>query len=191
MGLTITTPTVLPAAYLSMAKSHMRVSGSTDDALITVYMNAAINDAEEYTGRAVFDTVYKYTLMDFPSGAEIVLPRSPVSAVASIKYYDEDGVLQTFGTGNYSVNINDQMRGSIYLDEDADWPAVQEDNPEAVEIAFTAGYGSAYTDIPQAFAFGILLYAGHVYDFRDGDATDKLQKIRERIFHPFKANFYA
>lgn len=190
MGLTVTSSTAVPSAMLTMAKAHMRVAGSTDDTLITTYLDAAINDAETYTGVAVLNKVYKYTLPDFPPSVEIVLPRSPVSAVASVKYYDTDGVLQTLSTDYYSVNLNDQMRATVTLNGDYDWPDVDEDNREGVEIAFTAGHGTDYTLAPPMLTVGIFLYAGHIYDNRDGGSQDDLKPVQDRFFHRFKANFY-
>jgi uncharacterized phiE125 gp8 family phage protein len=190
MGLSVTSSTSVPAAMLSIAKEHMRVSGTTDDTLIGLYLDAAINDAETFTGVALFDTTYKLTLSDFPSSTEIVLPRSPAKSVTSVKYYDTDGNLQTLATAAYTVNVNDEQRGTITLNDDYDWPDVDEDDPEAVEIVFVAGHGTAYTTAPQLFIAGILLYAGHLYDNRDGGSTEDLTPVQDRFFHRFRANFY-
>jgi len=155
-----------------------------------MYLNAAVDDFETFTGKALFTTTYTLYLEDFPTGMEIVLPRSPATAVASVKYYDDTGTLQTYAASNYNVTINDPDRPAIWVADTADWPSVQADNPEAVEIAFTAGYGALITDVPPMILNGIILYAGHLYDHRTASAAEELEPVRERIFGRLKARFY-
>lgn len=190
MGLTVTSKTAIPATVYERVKANLLLSDDDRADTVLMYLDMAVDEAEIYTGRALWNKVYKYTICDFPSAHEIVLPRSPVSAVASVKYYDADGTLQTLSTDDYSVNINDQNRATLYLDEDADWPDTDEDNPEAVEIAFTAGYGTAMTDIPASMLGGIIVYAGHLFDNRHAGAIEELQPVRDRIFRAHRATWY-
>jgi hypothetical protein len=149
---------------LAQAKAWLRVDGSEEDVLIFELIEAARIYAEKVTRRALvtqsfeqsfdaFPTSVRFQRDRFPSatlerhgglvigcGREIILPRSPLVSVASVKYYDEDGTLQTLSTDDYFVDTRTQP-GRIVLNEDADWPDTQV-RPNAVVIAFTAGFGT-------------------------------------------------
>ena len=54
-----------------------------------------VEQVERDSRRTLAETTFEAYLDAFPEDETIELPRSPVSAVASVKYYDEDGVLTT------------------------------------------------------------------------------------------------
>jgi uncharacterized phiE125 gp8 family phage protein len=195
MGLYKTSTTTTPSAFVTLLKAHLRVTGSSEDDLIQTYLEAALDDAERYTGRALLTTSYKWTLPHFPGTSELVIPRAPVSSgITSIRYYDTDGNIQTLSTDDFTSSIFDDLRATVNLLDTADWPDTDEDHPDAVEITFTAGYGAAHTALPKLLLSGILLYAGQLYDNRAIDwksNTHWTDILRSRFFGPFRASWYS
>jgi len=188
MGLTVTTSSEIPSTVLDRAQAHCRAPDRDLDSVM-LYLEGAVSDFENFTFRALWNTTYKWTFPDFGSLIELHLPRTPVVSVASVKYYDTDGALQTFASSNYTVSVNDQMQGVIRLNDSASWPDVDDDKLEGVEIAFVAGYGDDMDDVPGLVLNSLLVYAGHLYDNRTAEAMEDLQVVRDRCFKRFKARF--
>ena len=97
MAITIVTPPLALPVTVAEAKAYARIDFDDADALIESLIGAARDHLEQATGRTFVQTTYQLTLDAFPCD-EIALPRSPVLSVASVKYYDRDGVLQTLAT---------------------------------------------------------------------------------------------
>lgn len=196
MGVSTTTAAQIPASVYERCKKHLRITADTETDVVRLYLEGAVNDAETYTSRALWNTTFLYTRDCFPSSRTIILPRSPAVSVTSVKYYDEDGTLQTFASSNYYVANNDQLEARIVLKEDSSWPDLESGRPEAVEITFIAGYGTLMEDIPGMLLNGIILYAGHIYDNRNVDwkgvgasAKHFSDILRERLFSRYKTRW--
>lgn len=176
----ITAPATEPVT-LAEAKLHLRVDSSAEDTLITMLIVAAREMAEMKTGRQLMTATLRVTLDQFPSqvwcndgsgfslpGNAILLPRSPVTAVTSIKYADSAGVLQTIDAANYAVDLDSEpvritpASGSV-------WPCPI-DQIGAVQINFTAGYASAAA-VPSSIKQWILMLVGSGYAQRESFAT--------------------
>lgn len=143
------------------AKAHLKVEHSNDDTLIDGYVTAAEREVEAYTNRTMISTVYDLYLTDFPVNG-IVLPFSPVTAIASIKYYDTNNVQQTWASTNYHYNIYEEPTVIRYVDTA---PDVYEDRSDAVVIRFTAGYANAAA-IPAPLVQAIKLLMADLYENR-------------------------
>ena len=91
------------ALTLAYAKLHIRSLGTTDDALISVYIDAAASYFESQTGRQLLTATREVWLDAFPylgsngGNARIELPHPPLQGVVSVAYVDGNGVVQTLG----------------------------------------------------------------------------------------------
>lgn len=183
MGLVQTTPPAAEPISLSEAKLHCRVDGDAEDALITALIVAARGMAENQTGRALVTQQWKQTFDAFPVAA-IALDKSPLASVQSVKYYDAAGVLQTLAGSAYTVHTSG-LAGLVAPAAGTAWPGTQ-DRPEAVEIAFTAGYGNAAA-VPQEIKQWMLLQIGHWYARREsaGETMDALPFV-DALLDPYR-----
>lgn len=145
---------------LAEAKEHLRQPLSDDDSLITSLIVAARQYAEKYTRRA-FITQTVECKIDYFSDV-IKLPLPPLQSVASIKYIDPDGVLQTLNPSVYLVDT-DSTPGRITRDYGESWPETKP-VPNAITITFVAGYGNAGTDVPDTIKLALKLYLTKQYD---------------------------
>lgn len=166
-SLTQSTPPASEPLTLTEAKTHLRVSGSTEDALITSLISAAREMAEAYTSRQFITATYTMKIEDFPVGeGPISLPRTPLGSVSSVTYLSTTGTSTTLSTDVYEV-LSDNTRASIVLKPGQSWPNTRTEQREAVTITFTAGYGAATTDVPESARAAMLLIVGTLFDNRE------------------------
>lgn len=187
----ITPPTAAPLA-VDDARGHLRVDGSDEDILITAHIQAATAWAENHTRRAFVTQTWELWLDAFPADGVLELPLPPLQTVASVKYYDTAGALQTLSAGSYIVTAPagpQAERGSIRLAPGASWPATQE-RPNAVVVRFDAGYGGAAT-VPAAVKASLLLVVGELYKNREqsisGSSISKVPLAAENLLSPYRS----
>lgn len=175
-----TAPTVEPVT-ISDAKAHLRTLAGdiTEDAgIIVPLITAAREYCENITGRALA----AQTIKAYPESWGLWrLPRPPLTAVTSVKYYDTDNTEYTLAATDYQA---DTVDGQILILAE---PAVtlRELNPIVVE--YTAGY----TACPKAIRQAMLLLIAHWYQNREavvvGQPTTEVQVTVERLLHQWKA----
>jgi uncharacterized phiE125 gp8 family phage protein len=152
---------------LPEAKAHLRVTHSSEDALITSLIGAAREMCEQKIGRSLIQTTWEVTLDAFPD--EIRLDMPPILAVSSLKYIDVNGVLQTWGAGNYYVD-KDREPGWVLPAFGLAWPESRE-QANAVKVQYTAGYGTDAASVPVALKSWILVTIGTLYENRESIIT--------------------
>jgi len=158
----ITAATSYPVS-LTEAKSHLKVDTNADDTYITSIIKAATQLSEEYTNRFFINTVIDQTCSDF---AQLqTLFKSKVSAVAHVKYYDNDNSLQTLSASIYDTQLQYEP-SQIQLAENQSFPSITKRN-DAVVTRYTVGYGSAASDVPEIIKQAILLTIGNFYQNRN------------------------
>ena len=166
--------TVPPAAEpltTAEAKLHLRVDSGTEDLLIGALIETSRRMAEAYTSRQFITATYTLKINDFPgSYGTIPLPRTPLGSVSSIAYVDVNGDTQTLST-DYYESISDDVSACVVLKPGKSWPQVQSDKYHAVTVTFTAGYGSAGSDVPESARSAMLLLIGHLYENRESVIT--------------------
>lgn len=150
---------------LDQALSWCRVSSdSTDTTDVSALIASARAEIENLTGLVLLAQTFRLVMSDWPAGGEITLDRAPVSAVASVKYYPAGGGAQaTLSNTKYRV-LTDASPGVITLNANEDWPDL-DDRPDAVEVLFTAGHGSAAAIDPEVL-FALRQLVTHGYDIR-------------------------
>lgn len=161
------------------AQTHLRIDG--DETYLDMLIAAARTQCEAFTCRTMVSTVYDQYFDDF-GPEEFLLLWGPVSEVNSIQYYDEDDVLQTLAASAYHVdNVMDRAR--IVLDDDSDWPEV-EDKPNGVKITYTAGYTNAAA-VPAQLKYAMLLMIGEMYERRENHVKN-LPTAVEHLMMPYR-----
>ncbi len=164
---TLTTDSATEPVSVAEAKSWLRVTHASEDALITSLIKTARRSAERYTARAFIDQSWTMYLDRFPGWNEIPLKRSPLSSVTTIKYKDEDDVLQTLSNTQYIVSKGNEKPGKVALVEEADdWPDTLNEI-DAVEIEYIAGYGATSADVPDTIKTAILFSVAHFFENRE------------------------
>lgn len=192
-----TAPTVEPLlASDAVVKQALRIIDSAEDDYVNMLLAKAREWAEQLTWRALITQTITLVMDRFPgpsletasanwygpawgvgpgpltttkpdgiTGYEILLPRAPLQAVTSIKYIDTGGVQQTLAAGAYLVDSYSEP-ARITPAVGTAWPGTQ-NRSNAVEIIFTAGYGSSSAAVPQGILHWILLVAATLHENRE------------------------
>jgi uncharacterized phiE125 gp8 family phage protein len=180
-----TSPPALEPLTLNEAKLHLRVTSTTDDALVTALIAAARQLCESFTGLALIERDYSLFLDAWPEGS-LRLPRPPLSSVGLVNIYDADGNATVLDAANYTVSAAG-MPGLVLLN-DSVFPPQPGRAADGIEIQFTAGFGDAASDIPAALIQGIKLLLAHLYENRGDAGADAVRASgAESLFQPFRA----
>lgn len=192
----------------SVAKLHLRVDHSTDDALIDSLCAAAREYVEARTqrklitqtwdlkldrfpvrGLAMRDTTYVPTVSGQPA---IVLPFLPVASVTIITYTAEDGTATTLSSALYTTDIvtgPDAGPTRIVPAYEQTWPATRA-VINAVVVRFVCGYGSAGTSVPGGLLAAMKLLIGHWYANREsvvaGSIFTELQQGVDALIQQYR-----
>lgn len=150
----ITPPTTRPVS-LDEVKLHVRIDGALEDSLVDDLIRGATEDLEGtrgYLGCALLTQTWNLILDRFPcSGDELYVstpapgfhvPLPPLQSITSIKYLDPAGAQQTLDPTTYVVDTKSSP-GRVLLAPGKAWPGIRTGYPNAVEVQFVAGYGTA------------------------------------------------
>ena len=201
---------------LSDAKAFLKVSGSTEDVVISSLISAVRQTCEAWTGRVLVTQTWTLWLDAFSKGprrhapdqgifqlpvshfdatrTRIELPRPPLQSVNHLTTYDPQDQATVFPAANYLVDSASEP-GRLVLRSASFWPANLR-SANAVEIEFVAGYGTAGA-VPEALQQGMLvwlqqLFANKNWLFEPGEPVPGLLALNEvpapviSLWAPFK-----
>ena len=174
MALVLTTAPTVEHVSLADAKLHLRIDGTAEDALINSLILTSRLHIETALGLALIAQNWSYFIDRWPSGRVLELPLRPVSAISAIRVYASDGSFETVAPSSYVTDVN-ATAPRVVLQTSAARPAPGRP-ANGIEIAMTAGYGTAAADVPQPIRQALLILAAHWYEHRevvelDGTAT--------------------
>lgn len=206
-------PAVEPVS-LATAKQHLRVVIDDDDLLIGALITAARQRVETLLRQSLISQQWLYMCDNFPWGGGyynreirrqgpsmvwlptntgiLDIPRPPLISVQSIQYYNSNGSLDLIPSTIYNCSLGIPARiqpvfGSV-------WPVCQP-RVDAVQVTYTAGYGSTASSVPLAICQAILLMVGHWYENREevviGTISTKVQETVEALLSAFDHGEYA
>jgi uncharacterized phiE125 gp8 family phage protein len=185
-GLKVHTAETAYAVTQAEIKAWNKIDSSDDDTVVALIERAVHNWAKEYTNRSLTTTTYQLFIdsiysVDIPiaegsyvgidrdiNRRSIILPKSPVSSITHIKYYNEEDSATTYAASNYFLD-DAAMPGKIVLRNGASWPTGLR-VANALEIQYVAGYG-ATTAIPYDIKSACLEYSAYIFEHR-GDLLD-------------------
>lgn len=147
---------------LTTVKSHLKISGTAEDTILQIYINAAVTYVEKMSRRSLFDQTWALTLDTFPNDDKFELYNGPVKSVTTFTTYADDGTPTTTFTG-YTLDISGER---LFLNEGATWPSNVRD-VSAVSIAYVTGHGTTVTALPHTLLQAVLKLTGDFYANRD------------------------
>jgi len=194
-GHTITTEPASEPVTATDVKNQLEIDSAdtSKDTQIELYITAARQMVEEYTGLALITQVWRLTLDHWPNdreewwdgvrqgalnelrasgrAAQIMLPRYPLQSVDTIT---ADGAAVTIA--DVFIADTQQRPGRLVIKHGATWPTVI-DNANGIQIDYTAGYGDAPTDVPAALRLAIIQMAAYMFEHRGDCDTDNVMKM--------------
>jgi len=171
-------PSTKPAgiAYpIEEVKEYLRVTGTDQDKTISTLISAAAEMIQRETAVVMLSRSFTGYLDNW---SEVInLRLYPVTAVGSVKYYDDNGTLQTVSASDYSLDIN-TIGPRIHMDTT---PNLQDDKLNAIEIAFTAGYAD-YREVPEDYATLLMMLVEDMF-YKRGTFTTGTVSTRHASPH--------
>jgi uncharacterized phiE125 gp8 family phage protein len=175
--MTLTEITPIPAAALPLAelRAHLRLSSgfadeATQDALLEQYLRAAIAVVEGRVARALFLRGYSLRLSRWRDSYAQPLPLAPVAAIDSITLLDAGGAEGLVDPARYRLDA-DGWRPRLEAAGSA-LPTIPSGG--AVVIAFSAGFGAQWADIPADLRQAVLLLAAQSYEGREAGGSPEM-----------------
>lgn len=196
MGLKLVTPPEVEPVTLEQAKAHLRLDGDADDDYVSALITAARERVELFLRRALITRTFEYTLDGFPPSpariyttSVIDLPKPPLQSIESIRYIDTAGNVRTLAPEDYQADTSSNEIGRVALAWNRFWP-ITRSSINSVVIEFTAGYGDAAADVPQAIKQGILIEVSNLYENREDVVVGQnisMLSLSERLLWPYRA----
>jgi uncharacterized phiE125 gp8 family phage protein len=183
MSLQLITPPAAEPVTLAVAKAHLKLDVSDDDALITSLITAARARAEWHTGRALVTQSWMLWLDQWPVDGVIEIPLPPLVSVTQVARYALDDTMGVVDPSSYVVDLASQP-GRIAQRRPFPPPLPPLRPVNAVSVAFTAGYGDP-TTVPLALVQGILCIIADLYSNR-GDANAIVGPEAEALLAPYR-----
>jgi uncharacterized phiE125 gp8 family phage protein len=116
-------------------KNAINFNADGKDDTIELFLKAAINEAELFTGRQFKTQTWELQLTDFSE--TVLIGKSPVTGINSVVYFnnDNDEVQMTSGTDYYIDTVSEPAEVHFL-----NTPSVYAYRPDAVKITFTVGH---------------------------------------------------
>lgn len=150
----LSSPAVEPVSLASM-KQYLRIDYSDEDVFIGMLIRAARRTAEHITGRVIAERTFRVDESSFFGG---VLPMSPVSAIASVRYLDPSKVLQTLS----GIDFCPHPVSPQFFPPASGWPSLAT-AWNAVQVTCTAGMNP----VPEDIQNWIMLRVSMAYENRE------------------------
>ena len=182
----ITAPTLKPVTVTEV-KQHLRITHTSEDTLLDLFISAATSHFEKNTGRTVYETTLEIAMQDFPYSERtgyyggqnwdwnivsdfIELPNAaPLISVVSVKYLDKDGVSTTWPSTSYVVDTHEDI-GRIAPAYGVTYPSFIPYPLNAVRIRYIAGIENVTSPLvvpEEGIRVCIMQIAGSMYLFRE------------------------
>ena len=155
----VTVGPVTAPVSLDEAKAQCRVTGTSHDASLNLYIPAAVALVQKWTGLWLAQQTVSISRANFE--ASMQLPVAPVRSVAALRYFDPTGDEQTVAADAYRLIGASTLSASIDLATGGQWPAV-EPRADAITAEIVVGFDTVPADIKAA----LLLLISHLFDNR-------------------------
>lgn len=153
----LTAPGTVPVTLVDM-KAYMKVTSTSDNALITSMLAAATTWGENYTGRDFRANTWQLLKDAFED--RICILRDPVASITTVKHL-VSASLDTVADTVYYLKKNVQ-NSEILLNEDEEWPDDTDEREQVIDIAFVT---ESYRDV-DAIKAAIMRHVAYWYKNR-------------------------
>ena len=147
---------------LAEVKAHLHITIDTEDSLLNMYLNGAIEWCEEVTHRAITQRSYLIVRNKFPV-LKWRLPLGYISSITSVTYLDTNGAEQTFAASNYTLDNASDSAAVLQPVPGSSWPNIGE-YPSSARVTVVAGWST--DNVPWAMRLAILQRVGQLMESR-------------------------
>ena len=128
----------LPVSMAQVIQHCRAPEDGTDDALLEVYLKAAIGYIENHCSIVLQTKEMQYLINAWPC-SDIEIPMSPVRDVTKLEYLDDNGILQEIDEANWTWTRT--ADGALVTMADGySLPELVQDQRDRVRVTFAAGF---------------------------------------------------
>lgn len=191
--LKLITGPVLEPITVADVKAQCRIDSDAEDEKIEgliVAFRSSVDGKDGTLCRACITQTWDLYLDRFPQSSKnpIQIPLPPLQSIASVQYYDTNGVLQTLPAENYFVHSIAEP-AELYPAYNMSWPQAF-DRAGSVIIRFVAGYGDNPADVPGAIRHAGLMTIAHWFANREsvnvGNIVTEMPQAVSSLLAPYK-----
>jgi uncharacterized phiE125 gp8 family phage protein len=143
-------------------KSRLSIGSEVSDDVIEAFITAARQTLDGRDGRlqrCLMQQSWKLTIDSRFPCEPIKIPLPPLISIDSVRYVDPNGAWQTVAEENYRTV--EGYRAEVVPVHGVSWPSTR-CQLGAVEIEFTAGYGTDPADVPEPIRQAITLMVSNL-----------------------------
>jgi uncharacterized phiE125 gp8 family phage protein len=185
MNLALISPPAAEPVTLADMKLHLRVSHSSEDALISGLIKAAREELEQATGLALIAQGWRLYLDCWPGRQTVLIHKAPVIALTAVTVYDAAGAPSSPSLSGFVLDRFSRPARIAIPDSVAD-PGKK---LNGIEIDFTAGFGVTGVDVPDGLKRAIMLLAAHWYEFRGAETFERESAAWPPSFERFVSRY--
>ena len=165
MSLVMTSGPALEPLSLAEAKAHLRIDQTLEDALIQSLIITSRLHIEAALGLALITQSWLFFVDRWPKAQRLVMPIRPIQAVASVRLWNIDGTSVTLPPSAFFLDGQGLPARLVW--QGSSPLADPGRTVNGIEVAFTAGFGAAPTDVPATIRQALLLLVAHWYENRE------------------------
>ena len=187
MSLIMTSSPAIEPITAADAKAHLRIDGSAEDALIASLILTSRLHVESALGFALISQGWTLLLDAWPEGRAVDIPIRPLLAITSARVLSATGVPTVLSASDYILDATGVPPRLVRTG--TTWP-LPGSVANGIEIAFTAGFGPAASDVPSPIRHALLLLVAHWYEHRDaieiGSGTMSIPHAVSELLRPYR-----
>ncbi|MBV1693727.1 MAG: head-tail connector protein [Hyphomicrobiales bacterium] len=170
MSLLLTSGPIVEPVSLAEARAHLRIDTTDEDAYIASLITTSRLHIETALDVALMRQQWSLFLDTWPAARPLTLPLRPVMSLDAVRTFSPSGEPTTYEPDGFELDaVSSPAR--LYRK-----PQTRFTGPfrtaNAIEIAFTAGFGSIPADVPAPLRQALLLLLAHWYEHREIVADD-------------------
>lgn len=178
----VVTPAATEPVTADQLAGMLKVTTGDEAANLTALLGAARAWVEAWTGRICITQVLQVWLDGFPADRIVHLPGAPVSAVASMSWFDDTDTETVMDPAvDYQTDMIDEP-ARLVLRHGIDIPTGLR-AANGLQVTYTAGYGPDGDSVPLGLRQAILALAADAY-LAQGSQVDALNFQRKSVASP-------
>lgn len=202
----LVTPPAAAVVSTADAKTHLRVSTSSQDSYIDTLVTAATKHVEKLTNRLLITQTWELWADRFPGGSNplgdwwdgvreepvslssgsgsgrvLELPFSKLSSLTSLSTFNDSGTETTFSNSSYIVDtVSEPPR--VVLARGSVWPSDLR-MANAIKLVAIFGYGATAADVPADLVHAIKMLVAHWFENRESVISGTISKEIEQSLY--------
>jgi len=186
MGLVLTSAPAVEPVTVDEAKWFLRIDYDDENSLLASLITSSRLQIEAALDLALITQSWSWTFDSWPKGNVLELPIGFVRSIEAVRITARDGTVNEVSPDQFVLE-----GGRIpprLLSKSGDWP--KPGIPAlGIEIAFTAGFGSEPSDVPEPIRQALLMLVAHWYEHRDpaeiGGAATRIPEAVSALLKPY------